>query len=69
MQETQGTPVQFLDWDDPLEKQWQPTPVSLLGKFHGQGGLGRLQPMELQRVGHKRVTEHNTCTKHHAMNH
>ena len=28
--------VQSLDWEDPLERKWQPTPVSLPGKFHGQ---------------------------------
>ena len=33
MQETQ---VQSLDWKDPLEGAWQPTPVFLPGEFHGQ---------------------------------
>ena len=27
--------IQFLGWEDPLEK-WQPTPVFLPGKSHGQ---------------------------------
>ena len=31
--------VQSLGWDDPLERKWQPTPVFLPGKFHGQGSL------------------------------
>ena len=33
MQETQ---VWFLGWEDPLEKEWQATPVFLLGESHGQ---------------------------------
>ena len=38
MQETQ---VRSLGWEDPLEKEmkWQPTPVSLPGKSHGQRSL------------------------------
>ena len=28
---------QSLGQEDPLEKEWQPTPVFLPGKFHGQG--------------------------------
>ena len=35
MQETQ---VQSLGWED-LEKEWLPTPVFLLGEFHGQRSL------------------------------
>ena len=31
--------VGSLNWDSPLEKEWQPTPVFLPGKFHGQRGL------------------------------
>ena len=34
------TRVQSLDWEDPLEKEWQPTPVFLPGEFHGQRSLG-----------------------------
>ena len=36
MQETQ---VRSLGWEDPLEKEWQPTPVFLPGKSHGQRSL------------------------------
>ena len=32
----QETQVQSLDWEDPLEKGMQPTPVLLPGEFHGQ---------------------------------
>ena len=33
----QDTGVQSLDWEDPLKKGTQPTPVSLPGQFHGHG--------------------------------
>ena len=36
MQETQEMQVLSLGREDPLEKRWQPTPVFLLGKSHGQ---------------------------------
>ena len=31
----QETCVQSLGWEDPLEKEWQPTPVFLPGEFYG----------------------------------
>ena len=37
----QETPVPFLGREDPLERKWQPTPVFLPGKFHGQRNLGQ----------------------------
>ena len=36
---TRETQVKFLDQEDPLEREWQPTPVFLPGKFHGQRSL------------------------------
>ena len=36
VQETSETWVQSLGQEDPLEDGWQPTPVFLPGKFHGQ---------------------------------
>ena len=36
MQETQ---VRSLGWKDPCRREWQPTPVSLPGVFHGQRSL------------------------------
>ena len=41
MQETQ---VQSLGWEDPLEKEWQPTPVLLPGESHGQRSLADYSP-------------------------
>ena len=35
----QETSVLSLDQEDPLEKEWQPTPVLLPGEFHGQRSL------------------------------
>ena len=35
----QETQVQSLHQEDPLEKEMQPTPVFLHGKFHGQRSL------------------------------
>jgi len=31
--------VPSLNWEDPLEKGMEPTPVFLLGEFHGQRSL------------------------------
>ena len=31
-------------WEDPLEKEWQPTPVLLPGKFHGLRSLVGYSP-------------------------
>ena len=54
MQEMQ---VQFLGGEDSLERKWQPTPVLLFGKFHGQRSLVGCSPW-----GHQRV-KHNSATK------
>ena len=44
----QETRVRFLGWEDPLEKAifsfWQPTPVFLPGKSHGQRSLVGYSP-------------------------
>ena len=36
----------------PWRRKWQPTPVFLPGKSHGERSPGGLQSMGLQRVGH-----------------
>ena len=36
--------VQFLGWEDPWNREWQPTSVFLLGKFHGQRSLEGYSP-------------------------
>ena len=40
----QETWVQSLDQEDPLEKDWQPTPVFLPGESHGQRSLVGYSP-------------------------
>ena len=38
------TQVRSLGQEDPLEKDWQPTPLFLPGEFHGQRGLVSYSP-------------------------
>ena len=45
---TRETRVQSLGWEDPLEKEWQPTPVFLSGKSHGQRSLVGYSPWGLK---------------------
>ena len=40
--------VQFLGWEDPVEKGMQPTPVFLPGEFHGQRSLTSPSPWGLK---------------------
>ena len=46
MQETQETwvQVQSLGWENPRRRKWQPTPLFLPGKFHGQSSLVGYSP-------------------------
>ena len=44
MWEMQEMWVQFLGWDDPLKRKWQPTPIYLHGKSHGQRSLAGYSP-------------------------
>ena len=46
-----------LGWEDPLEKKWQPTPVFLTGKFHGQKSLEGYSPWGCKRVRHDLAIE------------
>ena len=41
-------------------RKWQPTPVFLPGKSHGQRSLAGYNPWGHQRVGHNLVTQHTT---------
>ena len=41
----------------PWRKKWQPIPIFLPGKSHGQKEPDRLQSTELQRVGHNLATK------------
>ena len=55
MKETQEIWVQSLGQEDPWKRKWQPTPVFLPGKSHGQRSLEGYSPW-----GHKELdmTEH-----------
>ena len=33
-------------WEDPLEEKWQPAPIVLPGKFHGQRSLEGYSPSD-----------------------
>ena len=46
----QETRIPSLGQEDPLKREWQPTPVFFLGKFHGQGDLMGYRP-----GGHKEL--------------
>ena len=57
MQETQDTQVQSLGWEDPLEKEMATYSSILARKIPWTEEPGRLQSMELQRVGHNLATK------------
>ena len=50
--------VQSQDWEDPLERKWQPTPVFLPGKSHRQRSLVDYSPLSCQRIAHELTTKH-----------
>ena len=52
--------VQSLGQEDPRKRKWQPTPVFLLGGFHGQRSPAGCSPWGCKELG---VTEqaHITC--------
>ena len=47
MQETQET----LGWEAPWSRKWQPSPVFLSGKFHGQRSLVGYSPWGHKELG------------------
>ena len=47
----QETWVRSLGWEESLEKKWQPTPVSLPGKSHGQRSLVGCSPWGHKELG------------------
>ena len=53
----QETGVRSLGWEDPWRRKWQPIPVSLPGKSHGQRSLVGCNPW-----GHKESGTTNTNT-------
>ena len=59
VQETQETWAPSLGWKIPWRKKWQPIPVFLPGKSHGQRGLAGYSPW-----GSKTWTQLSTCLLH-----
>ena len=68
----QGTWVHSLGQEDPWERKipgrrkWEPTPVFLPGKSHGQRSLVDYSPWGRKKVRHNLVTEQqqlNQCSK------
>ena len=57
----QETQVQFLGWEDPWRRKWQPTPILLPGESHGQRSLASYSPW-----GHKSQTQlsERQCNRH-----
>ena len=60
MQETQEIWVRSLSWEDSLEQETATHSSILAWEILLTEEPGRLQSMELQRVGHDRATKH-TC--------
>ena len=55
--------VQSLSRKDPLRRKWQPTPILLPGKFHGQRSLAGYSPW-----GHKELdTAERLSTAQHTL--
>ena len=46
----------------PWRRAWQPTPVSLPGKSHGQRSLGGYSPWGCKELGMTEATEHTDST-------
>ena len=53
--------VGSLGREDPLEKEWQPIPVFLPGKPHGQKSLASYSPWGRKRVVQDLVTKQQEC--------
>ena len=53
----QGTWVQSLGQEDPQRRKWQPTPLFLPWKSHGQRSLAVYSIWECKRVGHSLATK------------
>ena len=65
MQETPEMQVCSLGWENPQSRKWQPAPVFLPGKFHGQRSLAGYSPQGLNESDTIEPThphEHWGCT-------
>ena len=60
-QTIKNPPVQSLGWEDPRRREWQPTPVLLLGESHGSRSLVGHSPWGCKELD---MTEQLTHTQH-----
>ena len=51
----------------PWRRKWQPTPVFLPGKSHGQRSLAGYSPLGLKRVGHNLAIKQKFTTSYHLL--
>jgi len=64
----QETLVRSLVLEDPLRKEWQPTPVFLPGEFHGQRSLAGHNPWSPKESDTtERLTHTHTHTTAHGV--
>ena len=57
-----GDQVQSLGCEDPLKREWQPTPVFLPGEYHGQRNLADYRPWGCKESNttERLITAHST---------
>ena len=56
----QETQVRFVGWEDPLGRKWEPIPVFLPGKSHGQRSFAGYSSWSHKRVWHNLATKQTT---------
>ena len=56
----QETQVRFIGWEDPLGRKWEPIPVFLPGKCHGQRSLVGYSSWSHKRVCYNLATKQTT---------
>ena len=59
----QETWVRSLGWKTPWRRKWQPTPVILSGKSHGQRSLVGYSPWGYKRAKHNLTTKTTAAKK------
>ena len=64
MQETKETQVRSLGQEYPWRRKWQPAPVFLPGKSHGQRSLEGYRPQGHKESDTTEVTEHASTRLH-----
>ena len=69
MQESQETQVQFLGWEDSLEKEMATHPSILAWEILWTEELGGLWSMRLQRVRHNSATNSSDNSYMHLTSH